>query len=133
MRKVKTVFFCLLLSSALYGIWNAWPTVRDTFVDVPQQTTVNMKWYKWEKNNITITTLDYGQGVRLAKNFDSIAAKYRPKDKKNMPIHLVAIDDKDTMQQLFGVNTSKVEIKDDRVHIFILWDKNVEAELSNES
>lgn len=122
MKKVKNIIFSILMMSAGYGIWNAWPTIKDTFVVVPQQTTVDMTWHRWEKDGITLMTLDHDQGLKLVKQLDAVGEKWRPEDNSEMPITLVVVNNKDTMMQLFGHETSRKEIRNGKMYIWFLWD-----------
>lgn len=129
MRKAKNILFSALLMAAGYGIWNAWPTIKDTFITVPQQTKMDMTWHRWEKDNITLLTLDQNQGLKLTKHFNAIAKKWRPKNRPNMPITLIVVNDKDTMRQLFGHSTSKREVRNGRMYIWFLWNKEADLGL----
>ena len=129
MRKAKNILFGILLTAAGYGIWNAWPTIKDTFINVPQQTTVDMMWHRWEKDGITLMTLDQDQGLKLMKHFDALGKKWRPKDRPDMPITVIVVNNKDTMQQLFGYDKSRSEVRNDQMYIWFLWDDETDLGL----
>lgn len=129
MRKAKNIIFSVLLMAAGYGIWNAWPTIKDTFIVVPEQSTMDMTWHRWEKDNITLMTLDQNQGLKLMKHFDAISEKWRPSDQPDMPITLIVVNDKDTMMKLFGHDKSKREVRNNQMYIWFLWDDEADLGL----
>ena len=122
MRKAKTILMSILLMAAGYGVWNAWPTIQDTFTAVPQQTTLDMTWHSWKKDNITLLTQDHNQGLKILQHFDAIGKKWRPKDSPDMPITLVVVNDRDVMKQFFGHEQSKSEVRNGQIYIWFLWD-----------
>lgn len=129
MKKVKNIFFGVLLTAALYGGWHAWPTIKDTFINVPQQTTMDMVWHRWEQDGITLMALDQNQGLKLTKHFEVLGKKWRPSEQPDMPITLIVVNNKNVMKQLFGYDRSRREIRNGQLYIWFLWDDKADLGL----
>lgn len=123
MRKMKNLLFGVMLTAAVYGVWQMWPTVSEFITVPPEKTTIDVKWHRWEKNNTTILSIDETKGQQIVEHLDKIRKRWAPKDSPDAQIRLTIVDNKQRMFELFGLEQSHVEHRNGEVIIWFLWDE----------
>ena len=124
MRKLKNIIFGILLTSAAFGAWNIWPTASQFFEVPPAKTTIDMTWHRWEQDNTTVLSTNEYRGTQIIQHLDEVRSKWAPAETPDAHIRLTIVDDQKTLNDLFGLDKSHVEVRSGEVCIWFLWDED---------
>jgi hypothetical protein len=128
--RILSAFLLLFLASPLFSQEVVYPTVYVGTVDTEIK---DLKWHKWTTKNFVVLAINETQGKFLANNIEKIKAWSLsrwgvPKTEAlnfnfSAECRVFCVPDKTLMKKLFGIETSRVEIKrqQDKIELSVIW------------
>ena len=128
--KILSIFLLIFISAPLFAQDIVYPTIYVGTVDTEIK---DLKWHKWTTRNFVVLAIDETQGKFLANNIEKIKSWSLsrwgiPKDEAlnfifSAECRVFCVSDKTLMKKLFGIESSRVEVKKQqgKIEISVVW------------